>query len=69
MDRYCTAKSNTKESSGQNNVILIMSIGSVIVFIFITSCIIIILCHKRRRANRNKSKLNNMHDLFYLLAI
>lgn len=63
-ERYCTAQSNTEESPGQNNVTLFMSIGSAIVFI--TSCVIIILCLKRRQANGKKSKLNNMHDLFYL---
>lgn len=67
-ERNCTAQSNTEESSSQNNVMLIMSIGSVIVFI--ASCILI-LCYmyKRRRANINKSEFNTMHDLFYLLAI
>lgn len=62
-ERYCTDQSNTEESSGQNIVTLIMSIGSAV---FITSCIIMILCYKRRQANRNKSKLNNKHDLFHL---
>lgn len=61
---YCTAKSNTDESSDQNNVTLIMIIVGAIVLI--TSCIGIILCYKRRQANGNKRKLNNIHDLFYL---
>lgn len=54
VDPNCTAQSNTEESSGQNNVILIMSIGSVIVFII--SCISVLLFYKRRRGNLNKSK-------------
>lgn len=59
-EQYCTAQSNTEESSGQNNVILIMSIG----ILFIASCILI-LCYKRRRANINKSKYGDVNVIEY----
>lgn len=61
MDPHCTAQSNTKKSSGQNNVILIVSIG--ILVLFIIGCIIIIfLCYTRRRATRNKRRMNSEYD-------
>lgn len=67
MDQNCIAQSNS-ESSGQNNVTLIVSIGSVIVII--TSIVIKILYprYKRRRANRNKRNIdennfNNEQDI------
>lgn len=61
MDQNCIAQANTEESSTEINAILLIVIGSLVVII---SCIILrILCRKWNRANRNKSKLNNMHDL------
>lgn len=63
MDRNCTAQSNIEESSGQNNVILIISIGSVII-VFTISGIILILYYKRKNTHMEKHKLNFMHDDF-----
>lgn len=63
MDRNCTAQSNIEESSGQNNVILIISIGSVII-VFTISGIILILYYKRKNTHMEKRKLNFMHDDF-----
>lgn len=63
MDRNCTAQSNIEESSGQNNVILIISIGSVII-VFTISGIILILYYKRKNTDMEKRKLNFMHDDF-----
>lgn len=66
LDRNCTAHSDTEETSGQNDVIYTVSIlGCLIVLII--CCIIIIRCYKRRRTYSNKSKFNNMNDLFYLI--
>lgn len=63
MDRNCTAQSNIEESSGQNNVILIISIGSVIIVFTISGIILILYC-KRKNVHMEKRKLNFMHDDF-----
>lgn len=65
MDPHCIAQSNTEKSSGPNDVIYTVSIlGSLILFVI--CCITIILYYKQKRHSRNKSKLYNLHDLFYL---
>lgn len=61
MDPNCTAQSIIEESSGQNNVILIISIGSVII-VFTISGNILILYYKRKNAHMEKGKLNFMHE-------
>lgn len=53
MDRNCTAQSNIEEPSGQNNGILIISIGSVII-VFTISGIILILYYKRKKCQHGK---------------
>lgn len=63
MDQNCTAQSNNEESF--HHISWIMTIGSLMT-ISLMCCIIIIWIYRQRKANKTKSKLNNMHDLFYL---
>lgn len=68
MDRNCSALLNTKEHSDQNNVILNVGIGFVVVLIILV-IIITVLCYKQKRTEMNKSKLNNMHKILYFLDL